>query len=348
MIVKTADTLQALAREILLKGGADEHNADIVAEHLVSANLSGVDTHGVWHLPHYVKGMQAGEIVGTARPEILNETAASALVKGNWAFGHVTAKYAMETAIEKAKEHHVTVVGLVQACHIGRLGHYVEMAASEGMISMLWAGGFGVEVPATAPYGGRERALHTNPLAMGFPGGEAPPMMFDFATTAVSGVKVLDARRRGVQLPAGCLVDKDGVPSTDPNDYFDGGAYLPFGGHKGYALMMAVEFLGRIFTGSDTFTDVGRGGAIMGHQGVTMIVLKADLFRPFAAFTNQVNEMGDRIRGVAPAPGFGAVLMPGDPESRTRAARKRDGIPIADDVWESIVGVAASLNVRVS
>ena len=348
MIIKTAEALHALAREILLKGGADEHNADIVAEHLVSANLSGVDTHGVWHLPLYVKGMQAGEIVGTARPEILSETATSALVKGNWAFGHVTAKYAMEVAIEKAKEHHVTVVGLVQACHIGRLGHYVEMAASEGMISMLWAGGFGVEVPATAPFGGRERALHTNPLAMGFPAGEAPPMMFDFATTAVSGVKVLNAQRRGEQLPPGCLVDKDGNPSTDPNDYFDGGAYLPFGGHKGYALMMAVEFLGRIFTGSDTFTDVGRGGAIMGHQGVTMIVFKADVFRPFAAYASQVDEMGGQIRDVAPAPGFEAVLMPGDPEARTRSARKREGIPIADDIWESIIEIAASLGVQVS
>ena len=346
MIIKTADDLHALAREILLKGGADEHNADIVAEHLVSANLSGVDTHGVWHLPFYVKGMQAGEIVPTARPEILSETATSALVKGNWAFGHVTAKYAMEAAIEKARVHHVAVVGLVQACHIGRLGHYVEMAASEGMISMLWAGGFGVEAPATAPYGGRERALHTNPLAMGFPAGGEPPMMFDFATTAVSGVKVVNAQRRGEQLPPGCIVDKDGNPSTDPNDYFDGGAFAPFGGHKGYALMMAVEFLGRIFTGSDTFTDVGRGGAIMAHQGVTMIVLKADLFRPFAAYASQVDEMGGRIRAVAPAPGFEAVLMPGDPEARTRATRQRDGIPIADDIWGSITEVAASLGVQ--
>lgn len=348
MIIKTAEELHTLSREVLLKGGADEHNADIVAEHLVSANLSGVDTHGVWHLPFYVKGMEAGEIVGTARPEVLSETDTSALVKGNWAFGHVTAKYAMDAAIEKAKEHHVAVVALVQACHIGRLGHYVEMAASEGMISMLWAGGFGVEVPATAPYGGRERVLHTNPLAMGFPAGEAPPMMFDFATTAVSGVKVLNAQRRGEQLPPGCLVDKDGNPSTDPNDYFDGGAYLPFGGHKGYALMMAAEFLGRIFTGSDNFTDVVRGGAIMGHQGVTMVVFKADLFRSFAAYTSQADEMGGQIRDVAPAPGFEAVLMPGDPEARTRSVRKREGIPIADDIWESIMEVAASLGVRIS
>lgn len=347
MITKTAEALHALAREILLKGGADEYNAEIVADHLVSANLSGVDTHGVWHLPHYVKGMQAGEIVGTARPEILSETATSALVKGNWAFGHVSAKYVIEIAIEKAKEHHVSVVGLVEACHIGRLGHYVEMAASEGMISMLWAGGFGVEVPATAPFGGRERALHTNPLAMGFPAGESPPMMFDFATTAVSGVKVLNARRRGEQLPPGCIVDKDGNPSTEPNDYFDGGAYLPFGGHKGYALMMAVEFLGRILTGSDSFTVAGRGGAVMGHQGVTMIVFKADVFRPFAAYVSQVEEIGSQIRGNAPAPGFEAVLMPGDPENRTRTVRKSEGIPIDDDVWASIVEAAESLGVRV-
>ncbi len=346
MIIKTAEELHVLARDILLKGGADEHNADIVAEHLVSANLSGVDSHGVWHLPLYVKGMQAGEIVPTARPEILSETGTSALVKGNWAFGHVAAKYAMEVAIEKATEHHVAVVGLVQACHIGRLGHYVEMAASEGMISMLWAGGFGVEAPATAPYGGRERALHTNPLAMGFPAGEGPPMMFDFATTAVSGVKVMNAQRRGEQLPPGCIVDKDGNPSTDPNDYFDGGAFAPFGAHKGYALMMAVEFLGRIFTGSDTFMDAGRGGAIMAHQGVTMNVFKADLFRPFDAYASQVDDMGGRIRDVSPAPGFEAVLMPGDPEARTRSARQREGIPIADDIWESIMEVAESLGVQ--
>ena len=141
MIIKTEEELHELAREILLAAGADERNALGVAEHLVAANLCGVDTHGVWHLPVYVKYIKAGEIVPTAWPEILKETPMSALITGHWTFGHVAARYAMEVAIDKATEHNVAVVAVVQVNHIGRLGHYIEMAAAKGMISMVWAGG---------------------------------------------------------------------------------------------------------------------------------------------------------------------------------------------------------------
>ena len=267
MIIKTADELRELIRESLLAAGADDRNADTVAEHLVLANLSGVDTHGVCQLPGYVEGAKAGLIVPTAWPTIQSETPSSALVSGNWTFGHVAAKYSMEIGIRKGKEHGVAVIALVQANHVGRLGHYVEMAAAEGMISMIWAGGFGEEGPAAVPYGGRVRVLHTNPIAMGFPAGDKPAMMFDYATTAVSGVKVLNASRRDESLPPGCIVDRDGAPSTDPNDFFSGGAAVPFGGHKGYALMMAAEFLGRIFSGSDAYAEPNRAGPIMRHQG---------------------------------------------------------------------------------
>jgi LDH2 family malate/lactate/ureidoglycolate dehydrogenase len=249
----------------------------------------------------------------------------------------------MEVAMSKAQEHGMAVVGLVQCHHIGRLGHFVEMAAAKGMISMVWAGGYSEEVPVAAPYGGRKRVLHTNPIAMGFPAGQEPTMMFDYATTALSGVKVVNAQRRGQQVPPGCIVDKDGNPTTDPNDFFNGGAYVAFGGYKGYALMMAAEFLGRIFVGSDDFVEAGRAGPTLRHQGVTMIVLKADLFVPFAEYAEWADEMERRVRAVPPAPGFEEVLVPGDPEVRTREARQRDGIPIADDVWKSITELAASL-----
>ncbi|MCZ6677016.1 MAG: Ldh family oxidoreductase [Candidatus Poribacteria bacterium] len=345
MIIKTEAELYQLVRNIILTAGADERNANDLAEHLVSSNLSGVDTHGIWHLPRYVESAKSGEIVPTAWPEVLRETSTSALVTGNWTFGQVAAKYAMQVAIAKAKEHGIAVVSLVQSDHIGRLGFYVEMAASEGMISMVWAGGYSEEEPATVPYGGRKPVLHTNPLAMGFPAGEEPRMMFDFATAAVSGVKVINAQRRGERLPAGCIVDKDGVSSTDPNDFFAGGGHVPFGGHKGYALMMATEFLGRIFAGADAFADANHGGPIMRHQGVTMVVFKADLFQPFATYASRADEMARRVRAIPPAPGFSEVLMPGDPEVRTRAIRRRDGIPIADDVWESITEVATSLGI---
>jgi len=319
MIVKPADELRELVSNVLLAAGADERNARGVAEHLVMANLSGVDTHGVWHLEGYVKAIKADEIVPTTWPEIVRETPA----------------------------HDMAVVGLVQSHHIGRLGHYVEMAAPERLISMVWAGGFGQEEPIAVPYGGRARVLHTNPIAFGFPAGEGKRMMFDFATTALSGVKVVNAQRRQEELPPGCIVDRGGNSSTDPNDFFDGGGALPFGSHKGYAFMMATEFLGRIFTGADDYADPRRAGPIMRHQGVTMIAFRADQFQPFEDYASRADEMLGRVRAIPPAPGFGEVLAPGDPEARTRAIRQRDGIPIADDVWQSITDVAASLNIEV-
>lgn len=347
MINKTATELHALVEEIFLAAGANNRNAEEVAAHLVSANLSGVDTHGVWHVKSYVEAIQAMDILADTEPETLEETPTHALITGNWTFGQVTAKYAMETAIQKAQDQNVAVAGLVQLHHIGRLGHYVEMAAAEGMIGMVWAGGFGEEQPATVPYGGRKPVLHTNPIAIGFPGGDESPMMFDWATTAVSGVKVVNAQRAGEALPPDAIVDKDGNPTTDPNDFFDGGGHLPFGAHKGYALMMTAEFLGRIFTGSDTYVEADRAGPIMRHQGVTMMAIKADLFQPIADFTRRADELERRVRAIPHAPGFREVLAPGDLEARTRETRLHDGIPIKDDVWQSIADAAALVGVEV-
>lgn len=252
----------------------------------------------------------------------------------------------MEVAIEKAKAENVAVVSLVQAHHIGRLGHYVEMAATQQLISMIWAGGYGAEIPTTVPYGGRERLLHTNPISMGFPAGDEPSMVFDFATTALSGVKVINARNRKQQLPPGCIVDRHGNPTTDPSDWFDGGGYLPFGGHKGYALMMAAEFLGRFFSGAEAHADPDRGGPTMRRQGVTLVVMRADLFQTFADYANDVDQIQRITREIRSAPGFTEVLVPGDPERQTRAKRERDDIPIEDDIWNSVVDCAASLGVE--
>ena len=347
MVVKSEDELYSIVLKILLAAGADEANAEGVAEHLVSANLCGVDTHGIFHLPRYINNIKDGSIVANARPQIVKETSTSALVNGNLTFGHVVAKFAMEAAIKKAKENGMAVVALVNSNHIGRLGYYAEMGVAEGMMAMVWAGGYGSEIPVAAPYGGRERALHTNPVAMGFPAGAEAPMVSDFATTAIAGTKVAIAQQRKSKLPPGSIVDKDGKATTEPNDFHDGGAHLPFGGYKGYAVMLASEFLGRVFSGSDDFSDPNRGDPIMRHQGVTMIAFKADLFGPLADYKKRADEMGQKVRQVAPAPDFEEVLIPGDPETRTRAIRKRDGIPIADDIWESITEVAAELIVEI-
>jgi len=345
LVIKTAGELDRIVRKILMAAGADESNANRVAEALVSSDLCGVYTHGVWQLPNYVEWMKTGEIDPTAKPSVLSETSNTALVSGNWTFGHVTARLATEIAIAKAQEHNLSLVSLVRLHHIGRLGEYVELAASKGLISMVWAGGFSEEVPAAVPYGGRKRVLHTNPIAMAFPANGRPSMMFDFATTALSGVKVVEARTQHQQLPAGSIVDKDGNPTTDPVAFFEGGGYLPFGGHKGYALMLAAEYLGRILSGSDALAQQPLGGPIFGHSGATIIAFRADLFQGAREYQERAQEFESRIRSTPAARGFNEVLMPGDVEARTRVTYQRDGIPIPERMWAKLADLAGSLGI---
>jgi LDH2 family malate/lactate/ureidoglycolate dehydrogenase len=253
----------------------------------------------------------------------------------------------MDIALEKATQHGVAVAAAVECHHVGRLGHYAETAAAHGAISFIMLGGLGREAPAAVPYGGRKPALHTNPVAMGFPGKEGSPMVFDFATTGVSGVKVINAQRRGYLLPVGLVVDKDGNPTQDPQVYADGGAMLPFGGHKGYALMLATEFLGRVFTTAETFADPAHGGPVMRNHGTTMVVFRADLFQPLEDYRREAQQLQEQIRETPPAPGFTEVLVPGDPERRAREKRLREGIPVEADVWEQIVEIAHSLDLPI-
>ena len=313
MITKPADELHALVKRILLAAGADEQNAEEVAEHLVLSNLSGVDTHGIWPIPIYVAAIKDDEIRPAAKPSILQETATSALVTGNWT-SRTRGRQICNGNWRSARPERRTWPwsGPCRCTTSAGLGHYVEMAAADKMVGMVWAGGYSEDAPASVPYGGSRRVLHTNPISIGLPAGEESTMMFDWATTALSGVKVDNAYHREEQLPPNSIVDKDGVPTTNPADFFDGGGHLPFGGHKGYTLMMTAEFLGRIFTGADSYVETGRGvGSIMRHQGVTMIAIKADLFQSFADFAARADEMERRVRAVPPAPGFDEVLAPG-------------------------------------
>ena len=343
----TAENLHDLTRRVLLAAGADDRNAGRVADALVLSNLSGVDTHGVFHLPRYVKEMREGVFVPTAWPEVLTETPTTALVSGNWTFGHVVAKYAMDVAIAKARDQNVATVSLVRAMHIGRLGEYAEMAVANGMIGLVWASGYGAEVPVAVPFGGRAPLLHTNPIAIGVPAGEETPMVMDFATTKIAGSKVRTAQLKGEQVPAGSLVDADGNPTTDPSGYPTSGGMIAFGDHKGYAFMLADEYLGRVLSGADGHLEGELGGPLMRHQGVTMIVLRADLFQPMADFARRSDELKRQVNAVPPADGFDEVLAPGDLEARAREKRSREGIPIPAEVWQSLTDLARSLEVPV-
>jgi LDH2 family malate/lactate/ureidoglycolate dehydrogenase len=173
-------------------------------------------------------------------------------------------------------------------------------------------------------------------------------MIVDYATTVVSGSKVLMAHGEKKRIPPGWIVDAEGGETTDPGLLADGsGAHLPFGGHKGYAIMLADEFLGRVLSGADAYAETEHGGTFMRHQGVTFIVMRADMFQPMADFSRVSDELQSQIRGVPPAPGFDEVMVPGDPEARARAERSRNGIPLTDVGWKTLTDLAQELGVEV-
>ena len=170
-------------------------------------------------------------------------------------------------------------------------------------------------------------------------------MLLDFATTAAAGVKVVNARNRNEPVPEGWIANREGEPTTDPNDFFDGGGHLPFGGHKGWGVMLASELISQVLTGSQNYADERYAGEIMRYQATTMIVFRADLFQSLDDCLSRADEVLGRVRSIRPAKGFDRVMVPGDKEADTRARRVREGIPIPDDTWQSIVECAASLGI---
>lgn len=346
MLSFTAEQLRRVSRAAFVATGAPEDIAARVAESLVDANLTGHDSHGVMRIPQYVNGIAQGEIDVRARPEVCRETAVSALVDGHWTFGQVAAGRATQVAIAKARENGVAAVGLIRAHHIGRLGEYSEMASAQGVILMVFAGGFEGGHGA-APYGGRQIAFGTNPLSFGLPAGERPDVMVDFATTAVAAGKIRVAMAKGEQLPEGMIADKEGRPTTNPADYFDGGFLLPAGGHKGYGLAVVVELLGQAFTGADTTAEGNLGGPFYRRSGSLFVALNAGLFRPAEEYAQAADNVINRIKAVPPAPGFSEVMLPGEPELRARWRRACDGIAVPEATWEAIKACTAPLGVDV-
>jgi LDH2 family malate/lactate/ureidoglycolate dehydrogenase len=263
----------------------------------------------------------------------------------------VAAEFAMNLAVEKARLHGISLVGLVRSYHIGRLGEYSEMASEAGMIGLILAGGFGGTAgrgAAVAPFGGAQPVFSTNPISFGVPAGEQPPVMVDFATSAVAGGKISLARAKGEQLPPNSILDSQGRPTTDPEKFYDGGMMLPFGGHKGYGLAVVVELLGQALTGSEVWVNNGPGGeTTYAGAGSLFIAIDPTVFRAFEGFAAAADRTIERIKAVPPAPGFQEVLLPGEPERSNTAKRQAEGITLADSTWEATQKLAEKYNVDI-
>src|SRR5215471_8347279 len=333
--------LRDLGRRIFEAAGAPTDIAAHVADHLVASNLAGHDSHGVIRISWYVEEVRDGWIRPAARPVIVDERPAAALVSGEWGFGHPAATVAVDAACERARRSGLGAAGLVRATHIGRLGTYMERAAERGLVGMMWLGGLSTG-RSVVPYGASRGLYGTNPMSFAFPAGAAGTLLLDYATTAIAGGKVMVAKDKGLPLPAGTVIDRNGRPSTDPDALLNGGALLPFCGHKGYALAFFAHVLGQALTGGDTTAGEGRDGGRFGRSGAFFLAIDPGLFRPAGEAIAAAAGFAEEIRQLPPAPGFERVMAPGDPEARSRLARK-ESIPLPDETWRHIVETADSV-----
>jgi LDH2 family malate/lactate/ureidoglycolate dehydrogenase len=320
--------------------GTPKMTADLVGQSLVSANLAGHDSHGVIRIMQYLRQIDSDEIRPLARPEIERETPVMTLFNGHRCFGQLAAKVAIENGIDKARGNAVAAVALKHSGHVGRLGEWVGLAADDGLIALAYANG-GRSGGLVAPFGGAERRMGTNPVAVAIPLQDRPAVLLDFATSAVAEGKVRVALNSGKPIPEGWALDKHGAPTQNPADLYDGGMLLPAAGHKGYSLALLTDILGGILTGAG---GPSLPGTILGN-GVLFILLNIDAFRPLAEFFADGTIIADRIKSTRPAPGFDEVLLPGEPEARSAHSRQDNGIPLDDTTWEQIVEAAHKLGV---
>jgi len=336
-LIVAAEPLQKFASELLAAGGAPKEIADLVARHLVDANLCGHDSHGVLRVPTYIDLRDKGQIVPEARPAVVKETGAIAVLDGKRGYGYTTMDEAVRRASAMAKRFGIGGVAVRNCGHIGRLGGWVEQLARDGLVGEVTVGALGPGVGHAPPFGGARRTLSTNPWALGVPSKSHPPIVVDFATTSVAEGKLKFARAKKTSLPEGWIVDSQGKPSTNVEDFYGGGMLLPFGGHKGSGLSIFASLLGGLS---------GEGGN--GKLGGTMVVaFDPSVFGDADAYLTAVDGAIASLKAVPPAEGVKEVLLPGEPESRSREQRKRDGIPLPAETWRELRELAGAEHVSI-
>jgi len=338
-----ADRLEKIAAMLLRTAGASAQEAAIVAKHLIGANLAGHDSHGVIRIVEYIDRVKQNHIFPGAKFEVVNETPATTVIDGHWGFGYVVSEQAMKITIEKALKNGVAATTVMRQSHVGRVADYTIMASEQGLIGMMTADS-GRSPKKVAPFGGREPRLGTNPISMAIPSNLDGPFFIDMATSAAAAGKFNVAIARGLSIPEGWLIDKDGNATTDPNALRQGGVILPLGGpegYKGYGLSAMVEIFSGILTG------LGFGVEPSGrhNDGVFMAAFKVDAFRDLKTFKQEVADFAKYLTSTPKATGVERIYYPGEVEYVRTQINLKQGIEVEIKTWVKLEALAAEYGV---
>ncbi len=344
-----APELQAQVAAVLRAAGSSPEEAATVAANLVLANLSGHDSHGVGMLPRYVDAVLEGGLKPNSTVSTLLDAGSMLTLDGQRGYGQIVGEQAMEMGIARAQIHGSCIMTLANAHHLGRIGHFAEMAVAQGLVSMHFVNV--LSRPVVAPFGGADGRYGTNPCCIGIPLAGRDPFVLDFATSRVAQGKMRVAHNEGKRVESGTLIDEHGRPTTDPgvvvvpqsNGLF--GALLAFGEHKGYGMAVACELLGGALTGSGTWhkpTDPAVRAVV---NGMLTILIDPAKLGTQASFEQEALAFVDWLKAGPVAPGYDTVQIAGDPERATRTLRQTEGIVVDTQTWQEIVSAGQKVGV---
>ncbi|MDQ7956705.1 MAG: malate/lactate/ureidoglycolate dehydrogenase [Pseudomonadota bacterium] len=345
-----APVLRAQVAHILIAAGSAPAEAEQVADNLVLANLSGHDSHGVGMVPRYVDAVAEGGLVPNAAVKLNLDAGSLMAMDGQRGYGQVVGVQAMALGIARAREVGSCIFTLAHAHHLGRIGHFAELAVAQGLVSLHFVNV--LSRPVVAAWDGGDGRFGTNPCCIGVPLAGAEPFILDFATSRVAQGKMRVAYNKGEQVPEGTLIDEHGRPTTDPgvvvvpqsNGLF--GALMTFGEHKGYGMAVACELLGGALTGGGTWHRPADAQRSVFNGMLTVLIDPARLGTQ-ADFEAEATAFVDWLKQSPPRAGAERVQIAGEPERRARAAREREGIWLDDATWAEIVAAGAKVGVAV-
>jgi len=337
--------LRTYIESIFRAAGSSDSEASQIAEHLVEANLTGHDSHGVGMVPAYMLHLKNGWVKPNRTPQRVGGTGSFAVFDGGMGYGQPIVNAVMAEAAQIARTHGVAVTTLRNSQHIGRVGFYADRLAAQGLMSIHFVNAV-YEVATVAPFRGSDPRVMTNPVCVAIPG--TPSVLLDFATSTIALGKVRVAYNKGVPVAPGRLIDHTGQPTTDPKVMFEAprGAQTAFGEHKGWALAFVAEILGGALTGGP------RSGVAPGEKhglvnGMFSIVMEPGRLIDGGFFDDAVGRLTDWVKASPAANPDEPVLVPGEPERASRAARGRDGIPIDATTWRQIGACARAVGLEV-
>jgi uncharacterized oxidoreductase len=340
----SAADLTARVTAIIAAAGSSAEEAQAVASNLVLANLSGHDSHGVGMVPRYVDAVLEGGLKPNTAVRTVLDMGTLLTLDGQRGYGQVVGAQAMALGMARAKTHGSCIMTLANAHHLGRIGHFAEMAVAQGLVSIHFVNV--LSRPVVAPFGGGDGRFGTNPCCIGVPMAGGDPFVLDFATSRVAQGKMRVAYNEGRQAEPGTLIDEHGRPTNNPgvvvvpqsNGLF--GALMAFGEHKGYGMAVACELLGGALTGSGTWHRPADHARAVINGMLTILIDPAKLGTQ-AAFEQEAAAFVAWLRQSPAAAGGDGVQLAGEPERAARAQRLQAGIAMDDATWAELEQAAA-------